>query len=200
MWICKEDKDSLIDNKYIQDRKEFFSVLFAIIIIYVIYGLLYILNDWSWTNTSASGYCEKVRETWIREPTNTVSNLAFVFVGLYILWLAQYDPIDGKPSLSTRSWFLIMYGISCTAVGVGSFAMHGFNTPWGGWMDVTGMIMYITMPVFYNFSRFLRWSEKVFCTYYIGANVLFAFLLSQFSLLTFLWGASIGGWLSQELA
>ena len=112
MWICKEDKDSLIDNKYIQDRKEFFSVLFAIIIIYVIYGLLYILNDWSWTNTSASGYCEKVRETWIREPTNTVSNLAFVFVGLYILWLAQYDPIDGKPSLSTRSWFLIMYGIS----------------------------------------------------------------------------------------
>jgi len=200
MWICKEDKDSLIDNKYIQDRKEFFSVLFAIIIIYVIYGLLYILNDWSWTNTSASGYCEKVRETWIREPTNTVSNLAFVFVGLYILWLAQYDPIDGKPSLSTRSWFLIMYGISCTAVGVGSFAMHGFNTPWGGWMDVTGMIMYITMPVFYNFSRFLRWSEKEFCTYYIGANVLFTFLLSQFSLLTFLWGASIGVWLSQELA
>ena len=71
MRIRQEDKDSLIDNKYIQDRKEFFSVFFAISAIFVVYGLLYILNDSSWTNTSASGYCEKVIEnSWIREPTN----------------------------------------------------------------------------------------------------------------------------------
>jgi hypothetical protein len=193
----------LIDKKYIQEhpRKEFFSVFFAICIIFVVYGLLYILNDWQWTGTSASGYCEKVSETtWIREPTNTISNLAFVFVGLYILWLAQYDPTEGKPSLSTRSWFLILYGISCVAVGMGSFAMHGFNTGWGGWLDVTGMMMYISMPVFYNFSRFLRWSEKEFVSYYLGANVIFAILLWQYSLLTFLWGALIGIWISQELA
>ena len=83
---------------------------------------------------------------------------------------------------------------------MGSFAMHGFNTGWGGWLDVTGMMMYISMPVFYNFSRFLRWSEKEFVSYYLGANVIFALLLWQYSLLTFLWGALIGIWLSQELA
>ena len=175
----------MIDKKYIEERKEFFSVFFAISTIFVIYGLLYILNGWEWTGTSASGYCERVRETWIREPTNTISNLAFVFVGMYILWLAQYDPSEGKPSLSTRSWFLTLYGISCVAVGMGSFAMHGFNTGWGGWLDVTGMMMYISMPVFYNFSRFLRWSEKEFVSYYLGANVIFALLLWQYSLLTF---------------
>ena len=152
----------MIDKKYIEDRKEFFSVLFVISIIFVIYVLAYLLNDSTWSNTTASGYCERVRDSWIREPTNTISNLAFVFVGMYILWLAQYDPIDGKPSLSNRSWFLTMYAISCVAVGMGSFAMHGFNTGWGGWLDVTGMIMYISMPVFYNFSRFLRWSETEF--------------------------------------
>ena len=34
----------------------------------------------------------------------------------------------------------------------------------------------------------------------MGANVIFAILLWQYSLLTFLWGALIGIWLSQELA
>ena len=190
----------MIDNKYIQERKEFFVALVTAVSFFVIFFLLYAVNDWSWSNTSNSGYCEEVRENWVREPANTLSNLAFVFVGLYILWLAQYDSVGTKPSLSTRSWFLIFYAISCIAVGVGSFAMHGFNTPWGGWLDVTGMVMYITIPVFYNFSRFLRWTEKEFCMYYLGANFVFSILLWQFSLLTFLWGASIGIWISQELA
>ena len=108
----------MIDTKFIKERKEFFAVLSSIIFIFLIYILLYALNDWSWTGTRASGFCEEVRESWIREPANTISNLAFIFVGLYILWLAQYDSIEGDPSLSNRSWFLIMYAISCTAVGV----------------------------------------------------------------------------------
>ena len=91
----------MIDKQYIKDRKEFFYVFFAISTIFVIYALLYILNGWEWTGTSATGYCERVRETWIREPTNTISIIAFVFVGMYILWQAQYDPTEGKPSLST---------------------------------------------------------------------------------------------------
>ena len=72
----------MIDKKYIEDRKEFFSVLFVISVIFVIYVLAYILNDSTWSNTTASGYCERVRDSWIREPTNTISNLAFVFVGI----------------------------------------------------------------------------------------------------------------------
>ena len=190
----------MIDSKYIQERKEFFSVLAGVVSFFIIFILLYVLNDWSWTETEASGFCEDVKESWIREPVNTISNLGFVFVGLYILWIARDDPTEGLPSLSNKSWFLILYAISCTAVGVGSFAMHGFNTSWGGWLDVTGMMMYITIPVFYNFSRFFRWTEKEFCSYYLGANVVLSILLSQYSMLEFLWGLSIGIWLVQELS
>ena len=59
---CQEDEDSLIDNEYIKERKEFFAVLTGIVFIFLAYILIYALNDWSWTNTSASGFCEKVRE------------------------------------------------------------------------------------------------------------------------------------------
>ena len=75
-------------------------------------------------------------------------------------------------------------------LGMGSFAMHGFNTGWGGWLDVTGMIMYISMPVFYNFSRFLRWSETEFISYYLFANAIFAFYYG--SILLFLWEHLLG--------
>jgi predicted membrane channel-forming protein YqfA (hemolysin III family) len=190
----------LIDNKYIRERKEFFSVLAAVIIIFLLYGILYAVNDWSWSDTRATEFCEEVSESWIREPANTISNLAFVFVGLYILWLAKDDPIDGPPSMSNRSWFLIMYAISCTALGVGSFAWHGFNTSWGQWLDVTGMMMYITIPVFYNFSRFFKWTEKEFCIYYFCSNIILSILLWKYELLEFLWGLSIGIWLMQELS
>ena len=118
MWICQEDEDILIDNKYIRERKEFFSVLVAIIVIFLLYGIIYAVNGWNWSNTQATDFCEKVSDGWIREPSNTISNLAFVFVGLYILWLAKDDPIDGIPSMSNRSWFLIMYAISCTVLCV----------------------------------------------------------------------------------
>jgi len=190
----------LIDNKQFQERKEFFSVLAGVIAFFVIFILIYALNGWVWTDTTDSGFCEATRESWIREPVNTLSNLAFVFVGLYILWLAKDDPIGESPSLSTRSWFLIMYAISCVAVGVGSFAWHGFNTSWGNWLDVTGMMMYITIPVFYNFAKFFKWTERDFCTYYLGTNALLSILLWQYSLLQFLWGLSIGIWLVQELS
>ena len=67
MWLCQENEDSLIDKKYIEDRKEFFSVLFVISVIFVIYALAYLLNDSNWSNTTASGYCEKVREKTTNE-------------------------------------------------------------------------------------------------------------------------------------
>ena len=190
----------MIDNKYIQERKEFFSVLAGVITFFIIFILLYVLNGWNWSGTEATNFCEEVKDEWIREPANTISNLAFIFVGLYILWLAKDDPIDGPPSMSNRSWFLIMYAISCTALGVGSFAWHGFNTSWGQWLDVSGMMLYITIPIFYNFSRFFKWTEKEFCIYYICTNIILSILLLKFELLEFLWGLSIGIWLMQELS
>ena len=193
----------MIDNKYIRERKEFFAVLSGIIFIFLIFAFIG-KDGWGTESESKIGevaqYCERIQEGWIREPANTISNLAFIFVGLYILWMIQYDPTDGYPSLSTRSWFLIMYAISCAAVGVGSLAMHGFNTDWGGWLDLTGMMMYITMPVFYNFSRFFRWDENQFCMYYLCTNVVLSILHWSFGIGLLVWGFSIGIWLAQETA
>ena len=111
-----------------------------------------------------------------------------------------YFSREDLPSLSNWSWFTLTYGMACAAVGVGSFAMHGFNTDWGGWLDLSGMMMYITMPVFYNFSRFFRWNEQKFLTTYLGANALLSVLHWQYGIGLFVWVFSIGIWLAQETA
>ncbi|MDP6534412.1 MAG: ceramidase domain-containing protein [Candidatus Poseidoniia archaeon] len=196
----------MINNEYLCKRREFFVVFGGIITIFAIFALIYTLNDNSWGTESESGigdvagYCERIQAGFIREPANTWSNLPFILVGLYVLWMMQYDSRDGLPSLSNRSWFTLMYGMACTAVGVGSFAMHGFNTNWGGWLDLSGMMMYITMPVFYNFSRFFRWDEQKFLTAYLGINALLSVLHWQYGIGLFVWVFSIGIWLAQETA
>ena len=196
----------MIDDEYIRERREFFTVLVGVVVIFALFALTYTLNDNSWGAESESGisdvagYCERIQAGFIREPANTWSNLPFILVGLYVLWMMQYDSRDGLPSLSNRSWFTLMYGMACAAVGVGSFAMHGFNTNWGGWLDLSGMMMYITMPVFYNFSRFFRWNEQKFLTTYLGANALLSVLHWQYGIGLFVWVFSIGIWLAQETA
>jgi len=196
----------MIDSGYIRERREFFTVLVGIVAIFAIFALTYTLNDDSWGAESedgigdVAGYCERIKAGFIREPANTWSNLPFILVGLYVLWRMQYDSVGGRPSLATRSWFTLMYGVACAAVGVGSFAMHGFNTDWGGWLDLSGMMMYITMPVFYNFSRFFGWDERQFCTYYLGSNAVLSTLHWHYGIGGFVWGFAIAIWLAQETA
>ncbi|OIR09386.1 MAG: hypothetical protein BEU05_02620 [Marine Group III euryarchaeote CG-Bathy2] len=196
----------MIDREYLRARREFCVGLAAVVAIFVAFVLAYVLNDASWGAESdsrigeAARYCERITAGFIREPANTLSNIPFVLVGLWVLWRMQHDPVGGRPSLATRSWFTLMYGVACVAVGVGSFAMHGFNTGWGGWMDLTGMMLYITLPVFYNFSRFLGWDERQFLAGYLGTNAVLSALHWQYGIGLFVYGFAIAIWLAQETA
>ena len=39
----------------------------------------------------ASRWCERVSDGIFREPINTLSNLGFIFVGLYLFWILSND-------------------------------------------------------------------------------------------------------------
>lgn len=196
----------MIDANYLRARREFCAGLGAVVAIFAAFALAYTLNDGSWGAASDGGigeaahYCERITAGFIREPANTLSNIPFMLVGLWVLWRMQHDPVAGRPSLATRSWFAAAYGGACISVGVGSFAMHGFNTGWGGWMDLSGMMLFITLPVFYNFARFLGWDERQFLAGYLATNVVLSALHWQYGIGLFVWGFAIATWLAQETA
>ena len=83
----------------------------------------------------AESDCERLHAGWLAQPANAVSSLAYVAVGLWLLWRSR----RGRTRRSQRA-ALSVGGTAMAAVGLGSFAYHG---PQPGWADLlhNGSIM-----------------------------------------------------------
>jgi hypothetical protein len=70
----------------------------------------------------AGSDCERLRSGWLAQPANAVSSLAYLTIGVWLLW-------RGRRAGAHRSG-LVAGGVAMVGVGVGSFAYHG---PQPGW-------------------------------------------------------------------
>tara|TARA_Y100000588_G_scaffold386226_1_gene481322 strand:+ start:2102 stop:2776 length:675 start_codon:yes stop_codon:yes gene_type:complete len=81
------------------------------------------MADWS---EPLDNYCERTDATFLSEPLNAITNLAFIvaFVaGWY--YYQNYQEKSGR-----KHWeFVLLLGLICT-IGVGSFLFHTFATRW----------------------------------------------------------------------
>lgn len=73
--------------------------------------------------------CEAVRAGWLGQPANTLSSLAFLVVGGWLLARARHAP--------ARAAELRLFAASAIATAVGSVAFHGPNPSWGQWAHDT---------------------------------------------------------------
>ena len=64
-------------------------------------------------------------------------------------------PKKGKNPMTSRNIAPILYATGSIYIGLGSFAMHGSNTAIGGILDWSGMLFFISFPVFYNLFRII---------------------------------------------
>ena len=96
----------------------------------------------------ASRWCERVSEGIFREPVNTLSNLGFMVVGLYLFWILCNDPKNSNNPFIGINPISILYASVVIYLGPGSMLMHGTNTEWGGWADNLSMIMYIILCMY----------------------------------------------------
>ena len=111
----------------------------------------------------ASRWCERISDGPFREPINTLSNLGFMFVGLYILYKLTNEKSFNE--FSGINKITVTYGVAVVYLGPGSMMMHGTNTEWGGWADNLSMVMYIVIPWLYNIYKMSNWNKLVFNTY-----------------------------------
>lgn len=114
----------------------------------VLFYLYRDVNFWDgWRESSGlrkSNYAERIYlESIFRTRSNTWSNLAFVFVGLYAIALGLHDRMRasdvrngylvGTPALS------VLFGIGCCYLGIASGIFHASLTRWGQQLDVASM-------------------------------------------------------------
>jgi hypothetical protein len=141
----------------LNEKKEFKIALISIIFFLLIY---IILGVFFWNGIifeDLDGFCEKKYEGFLKEPMNSLSSLTYVFVGLYILYIYDKFPKSGNNPMLSKNIAPILYASGSIYLGLGSFAMHGSNTDIGGILDWSGMLFFISFPVFYNLSRSYSW-------------------------------------------
>ena len=122
----------------------------------------------------ASRWCETLSDGLFREPVNTLSNLGFMVVGLYIFWVISNEDVDANNEFYGPSKIAILYASAAVFLGPGSMLMHGTNTLWGGWADNLSMIMYIVIPWLYNVYKMSNWSQQTFIKVYLSIIVIYS--------------------------
>jgi hypothetical protein len=105
---------------------------------------------WSHLAAGSMSFCERRLCAWVVEPANTWSNLAYIFVGLYLVW-RQRGAL--KSSLTT-------FGVTSIIVGIGSMFFHGTGTRIGEVIDVSAMYLISGLFVAFPAKRLWALSEK----------------------------------------
>ena len=103
--------------------------------------------DWS---QSVDAYCERTDPTFWAEPVNAISNLAFIFAGIFGLWLLSRSAKRDGPASSLAILVLV--------IGAGSFTFHTVATRWASLADVLPIAVFIYAYFALALRRFLALS------------------------------------------
>lgn len=206
-------------SEMFEQKREF---VLSLTVLTLLAGMYVFFGASSWANgpiESATQFCENISDGLIKEPTNTLSNLTYIFVGLVILWNMPSSREKAANPMLERGMYPLLFATGSMYIGIGSFAMHGTNTNWGTSMDWTGMLFFISFPVYYNLSRQYQWSDRffmiVFFTMFLFTAILDTYaannnyiLIENFSdgrklrlsgiTRDYLWSLYIGVWILQE--
>ena len=160
-------------------------------------------NEAAYLIGEASRWCERVSGGLFREPINTLSNLGFMLVGLYMFWVLSNDENNSSNPFIGVNKISILYASVVIYLGPGSMLMHGTNTEWGAWADNLSMIMYIILPWLFNIYSMSKWTIRQFLYTKIYIVVIYSIwrFFTDFELvINFnLFGVSIGLWVISEV-
>ena len=188
----------------------FFYFYIALSISFIFLFVFFILSSFGLIQSSegasligeASRWCERVSGGLFREPLNTLSNLGFMIVGLYMFWVICSDKQDSTNPFIGITPISVLYASVVIYLGPGSMLMHGTNTEWGGWADNLSMIMFIILPWLYNIYSMSSWTSKQLLSIYISIVMIYSIWrwFTDWGLgINFnLFGVSIGLWAISE--
>ncbi|MEM6273252.1 MAG: hypothetical protein AAF998_27845 [Bacteroidota bacterium] len=100
-------------------------------------------------------FCEPPQiDRFIRQPSDTYSNLGFLFVGVVMLGFAQRDRKSRAPTFIVRNWiWSVLYGWALVLTFLGSGFFHASLTWFGEWIDLVAVFAVGWLPVVVNFHR-----------------------------------------------
>lgn len=117
-------------------------------------------------------FCEHARDGFIKQPSNTFSNVGFMASGMYLGYLFYTTNFAHKNLMTTTLFYPIFFSSIVVFLGPGSMAMHATNAYWGGFTDLFSMFLFSSFVFTYALVRFFNWSKNVFLTVYIASIII----------------------------
>ena len=140
-----------------------------------------------------SCFCEAFHKGFIKQPSNTWSNVGFILVGLSILWWIGWQRATGTrygpPNRMTTTddvFYPTVYGNVAAFMGPGSMMFHGSMTAVGGVIDGLSMYMWAAFFLVYSLVQITEMDRTL-----LGRIFLVSFLYCGIVLLATILHASI---------
>jgi len=155
----------------------FFAISF---VIYFVLGVIGWPGEYQDCASYHACHCETIRTTgFFAQPTNTWSNLFFVFFGFVILWKCGHEEsskeIKNQNPLVGPRVYAILYAFAIIFCGMGSFYFHGSMRAWANMLDVIGMNLIMSFIPCFTLMRVYQWNTKTFLWIYSILNIIFIF-------------------------
>jgi hypothetical protein len=113
---------------------------------------------WSGYAPATISFCERRLCAWVVEPSNAWSNVAYVLVGMWILWQRR-----GRPASA-----LSAIGVAAVLLGLGSFSFHATGVRVFEVVDVSGMYLISGLALTFALQRISAWSDTVAVGFFVA--------------------------------
>jgi hypothetical protein len=117
-----------------------------------------------------ANFCEAARDSLVRQPSNTFSNVGFVVAGLLIAWHASVREHLGS-TMSARRHLTTAMACLVVLLGPGSAAMHATQTAVGGDLDMLSMYLVASFAIAYAVMRWRRGGIRLFAVTFAAGVV-----------------------------
>ena len=134
------------------------------------------------------GDCERLTHGLLAQPANTVSSVAFLRAGLWIVLRAR--------RAAGHRVELAIFGVAVASNAVGGVMLHGFHGPWARWVHDLSLLSVLLFIAVFDAARFLSrptvWMTEVYLACLAGLGLLLAFAPGTTDALSAVLGVAAG--------
>ncbi len=138
--------------------------------------------------------CERLKTGLFAQPANTISSLAFLVAGVWIV-------LRGRRAPGHRVE-LTIFGVAVASNAAGGLLLHGLQGPWAGWVHDLSLLSVLLFIVIFDVARFLsrptRWTTEVYLASLAGLGLLLAVVPSATDALSAILGLAASAWELEE--
>ncbi|HVJ95077.1 MAG TPA: hypothetical protein VM580_35100, partial [Labilithrix sp.] len=102
-------------------------------------------------------YCEAFHDGLVRQPSNTLSSIAFPAVGLAILWRTPKITPGARALFHRDKRLHVLWALSCIVLGAASAAFHATFVVLTGLFDSFAILAWLSLFTAYHLGRAFMW-------------------------------------------